>query len=90
MAEQKYDPDEYKGKPTAKEITDKIATEENKQDREAMMAPLRKAKDYVVDKYKSMTSDTPPTATKKMAKGGKVAGQLATRGYGMCKGGKTK
>ena len=35
-------------------LTDRIATEENVADRELIMAPLRKAKNYIADKIKGM------------------------------------
>lgn len=35
-------------------LTDRIATEENLADRELIMAPLRKAKNYISDKIKGM------------------------------------
>ena len=61
---------------------------EKKQD-ERIMKPVRDAGDTFKETMSEGKVDTMGNTTG-MKKGGKVAGRLATRGYGMCKGGKTK
>lgn len=67
------------------ELTDRIAKEDNLADREMILGPLRKAKDYVVNKVKGIMPEKEPV---KKAKGGMT--MASKRGDGCAVRGKTK
>jgi hypothetical protein len=73
-----------------------MGTEAENKAAEASMGKTRlgkkylETKDTIKDSIKKDTGETTNPMGDKYKKGGKVAGRLATRGYGMCKGGKAK